>query len=379
MSDIASASREPRKLSQLAQKYELNAGQIALLRTADVRTEADFYSFLKASPDLGRNGLFDTPGLSAQLVLSASVTLMREGSEKAGDEAEFSFGAVPPEGAPFQIGEAVPPLTEEEFFRLSRFERPSQDFPSIVFKSKCGPWPPRNQGSRGTCVSFATIALYEHYLCLTQNTESDLSEQFLYWALKHHNLDPYPGRDGTWFQYILPVLARFGTCPESDWPYVPRKKTDVSHNPPPPAALAAAPQWIFPHTTSVQFSQTSGKAAIVRQRLETHGAVGVALPVFSHPSNRNDHNWNTSAARSFGEVQGPLPGWIADGGHAVCVVGFDADEEEPLGGHFVIRNSWGTAFGSMLPDSAYSGPEPGYGQISASHMDKYLWELCVFG
>lgn len=378
MGRVTVERRRPQRLSQLVRSYELSPEQTMWLRAAGVRTEADFFSFLTTSTELGQKRIFDIPELTADLARNASVTRMMTGVESFQKMPTPGFGAIAPEGAPFQPGDSVPPFSSAMKARLSKIEPAKTLKTPVVHNFACGPWPPRNQGRRGTCVSFAAIALYEHYLCRTQGLSEDLSEQFLYWALKHHNLDPYPNQDGTWFRYIRAALKKYGTCREEDWKYNPNVKSDVSHNPPPTGAAAAALPYASVKTYSKEYQSKSGKAAILYKYLSQHGAVGIALPVFDAP-NRRLHNWNTPAALSYGAVQDPLPDWIAHGGHAVCCVGFVPDPEELLGGHFIIRNSWGTVFGSQLPDPSYFGPEPGYGQISASHIDKYLWELCIFG
>lgn len=379
MGEINSGAKPPQRLSDLTTKYGLAPQQVAWLRAAGVRTEADMFSFLVASPDLGAREIFDTPGLTFQLSKTDKVLAMMSGVEKFQREGSIAFGAKAPPNAPFQEGDKVEDFTPSQMSMLANLEPRAPSLDSIQPSYSCGPWAIRDQGQRGTCVSFATIALYEHYLCKTADRAVDLSEQFLYWALKHHNLDPYTNQDGTWFEYIAPVLAAYGTCLESDWKYDPNIRPNVSHNPPPAGAEAAAKPNKTNKTTVQTFSTTSGKAAQLLSALNKNGAVGIAVPVFSHPGSRNNHNWNTYAALSYGAVQNPLPSWSVDGGHAVCVVGFAPDSEEPLGGYFIIRNSWGTSFGSRLPDSSYAGPAPGYGQISASYIDKYLWELCVFG
>jgi hypothetical protein len=109
--------------------------------------------------------------------------------------------------------------------------------------------------------------------------------------------------------------------------------------------------------------------------------VAVTLPVFKDPLGRTD-NWNTRVARTYGRVINPPPTSLAVGGHAVCVTGFRPDAAEPHGGYFVFRNSWGVSWASTAPASAvlggagtYFSPEPGYGDISASYVDSYLWEV----
>ena len=371
--------RKIQTLPDLITKYGFTKNQIIWLRAASVRTEADLYSFLVTSPELGQTGTFDVPGLTAQLAPKKTISTMLSSAAKFQAQGHEAYGALAPKGAPFQIGEKVPAFSAEERNRLSNLETATKQLAAAVPDFGCGPWPVRNQGARGTCVSFATIALYEHYLCRTTGSLPALSQQFLYCALKPHRLDSYPGQDGTWFKYILPVLTKYGTCKETTWPYVSAELPDVSHNPPPADAVAAAVKLAFAKTKSQMFTKTSGKAKVLLSKLRQHGAVGVALPVFQHPTRPNQHNWNTPAALSYGAVQDPLPGWYVDGGHAVCVVGFAPDDQEPNGGYFIIRNSWGSLFGSRLPDPSYAGPAAGYGQISATHMDKYLWELCVFG
>ena len=80
----------------------------------------------------------------------------------------------------------------------------------------------------------------------------------------------------------------------------------------------------------------------------------------------------------YGQVLDPPATAVVDGGHAVCVVGFVPDADETTGGYFIFRNSWGTgAFGRRLPVRGSHAPERGYGQISATYVEKFLWEMCV--
>ncbi len=61
-------------------------------------------------------------------------------------------------------------------------------------------FPVRDQGERGTCVAFASVALREF---LTERTD-ELSEQFLYWACKE--LDGVPGA-GTFIRTAMSALG----------------------------------------------------------------------------------------------------------------------------------------------------------------------------
>ena len=105
----------------------------------------------------------------------------------------------------------------------------------------------------------------------------------------------------------------------------------------------------------------------------------MTLPVFKDPLGTTD-NWNTSVALAYGHVLNPPPLSAACGGHAVCITGFRPDPAEPNGGYFVFRNSWGSGWAQNAPAPAGSNrsfvaPEPGYGSISASYVESYLWEL----
>jgi hypothetical protein len=105
--------------------------------------------------------------------------------------------------------------------------------------------------------------------------------------------------------------------------------------------------------------------------------VAVSLPVFRDAVAPRGNNWNTPVGTLYGRVLDPPPTAVVVGGHAVCVTGFQPDLGEPAGGYFIIRNSWGgTLWGSRLPAAGYHAPERGYGQVSATYVDRFLWEMC---
>ena len=362
----------------LARRFDLDDRQIAYARLAGVRTEGDFYSFLVSNPELGIRGLYDTPDLTERLVGAGAVNLLLERAERAPAADRVAFGAVAPADAAFGEGAEVPDLTDEEISELASFEPGPLASEEPAGFDRCGPWPVRDQGARGTCVSFAICATYELFLCSERNVEADLSEQFLYWAIKHHGLDGRPNNDGTRHEFAALALTHHGVCSESVWRYDDRVLSTISHDPPPAGAASAARALVTSAAVTKDHApKTSGKARVLLDLLRRHNGVSIALPVFSAPGGAL-HNWGTPTARAYGEVQGPLPGWYVDGGHAVCCLGFVPDPDEPLGGHFVFRNSWGTSWGNGLPRPDYFGLEPGYGQVSASYVDRYLWETCVF-
>ncbi|NJL34950.1 MAG: hypothetical protein HC893_15245 [Chloroflexaceae bacterium] len=95
--------------------------------------------------------------------------------------------------------------------------------------------PPAQQGKRNTCVAFSLIAMYQYIS--TDNT--DLSEQFLYWACKDR--DGIPHIKGTRPDIALQVLTTVGVCAEETWPYQTAEEADNEGQGPPPArALSEA-------------------------------------------------------------------------------------------------------------------------------------------
>src|SRR6185436_12334119 len=74
------------------------------------------------------------------------------------------------------------------------------------------------------------------------------------------------------------------------------------------------------------------------------------------------------ATRRSGQITMPLAGEAQVGGHAVCLVGFQDQASAPGGGYFILRNSWGTTWGSLNPYGA------GYGIIPYKYISTLNWE-----
>ena len=53
-----------------------------------------------------------------------------------------------------------------------------------------------------------------------------------------------------------------------------------------------------------------------------------------------------------------LPGGTMSGGNAMCFIGYQDDSSSPGGGFFILRNSWGTGWGSACPYGAGNGTVP---------------------
>lgn len=246
-------------------------------------------------------------------------------------------------------------------------------------------WPIRDQGDRGTCVAFAMAACRE-YLAFTNQqfdpTQFDLSEQYLYWALKTNVGDPSPNTDGSSLVFGRDALATSGTCERQHWPYDGRLRPgDITHqNPtnPSPVAQQDATKWRSSSAFYIdtQIAQSAVASDLYRELNVNNRPVAAALPVFAG-SQDPYNNWNWPAALLSGRVLDPHSSMSVIGGHAVCVTGYVSDVSAPGGGWFVFRNSWGSTNWASAPTSSDPAPRAGYGAVSVQYVDSHCWELCA--
>ncbi len=208
----------------------------------------------------------------------------------------------------------------------------------------------RDQGQRGTCVSFACTAVRE-YLLGTTSTQGDFSEQFLYWACKQH--DNYAG-SGTWIHIGMGRLKADGIPGESIWPYnrFPIAGNEGQDPPPQGAVEAAADNKVFSFTKLTPTNVDS-----LRRSLADDKPIAFAVPVYTH--------WFSEPTHSTGDIRMPLPNEKREGGHAMCMVGYQEDENVPGGGYFLVRNSWGTGWARQNETA------PGYARIPFAYLSEY--------
>ncbi len=211
--------------------------------------------------------------------------------------------------------------------------------------------PIRNQGGRGACVAFACTAVREFLVGAPQSTQSDLSEQFLYWDCK--KVDLLPGQ-GTFIRVGMNRLEVDGIPGETDWPYDPTPIPGNEGQDPPPAGAMqkAAPNRIGGFT-----ALTPTSVDTLRQVLANGSPVAFSVPVYT--------TWFTEPTHSSGDVRMPLPGEKKEGGHAMCMVGYQTDEAVPGGGYFIVRNSWGTDW------ACNSAVAPGYARLPFAFISQY--------
>jgi len=201
--------------------------------------------------------------------------------------------------------------------------------------------PIRNQGSRGTCVSFTLTALNE-YILRRRGYLRDLSEQHLYYEVKL--IDGSPSACGTWQARAVTALQNRGQCREVVWPYNPSSACNAHGALP----AQARPDGLNYRLTTLSVSPRN--VAAYKGHMALQRPVTLSIPVYD--------SWYRSAeTRRSGRITMRVGNEAAVGGHAVCLVGYQDSTSSPGGGYFIVRNHWGTGW-------AYASPYgPGYGII----------------
>jgi hypothetical protein len=352
-------------IEQLARQEGFTPLEVDILQQVGVRSNEDIDSLTKSFPSISDAGvrLTDISNAVAQRISASYLTVAGSVSVQP---PQVGLGANPPPGSPISLNSAVglPPPPP--------FIAPAAPTTTIDLRLRLQPWPVRDQGKRGTCVAFGTTACVES---ATGGPNPDYSEQFLYWAIKNHSGDPNKTQDGTWAQFARDMLQSDGICHENFDPYTGAPINPVSGPRPSGGAFADAGKYKFNATTYTR--RPAGAAAVVLRLLNNNSPVVVSLPVFRDPTMpTGPYNWTTRVGWAYGRVLNPPVRSVVAGGHCVCVTGFVPDNAEPTGGYFIIRNSWGTQWARLAPTPGSSNsPEQGYGEISATYVDMYCWEL----
>ncbi len=325
-----------------------------------------------AVPALAELGLLD----AEQLVAASSVPGLAEELQAALglDSRAFdtlldsALGLVPPEQAeplrrPTSVADlhlgALRPTAE----MLADAERTAAETAAAGDGTEAEQLPPavdlrpfmpaiRSQASRGTCVAFTLTALNE-YAHARRGTAVDLSEQHLYHETKL--VDGSPRGCGTWqARAVLPLRSR-GQCREPVWPYDPNPPCN-NHGVRPADARRDGLQHTLTTQPVATHSVAAYKAEMARQR-----PVTLSIPVY-------DSWYRSAATRQSGRITMRIGNETASGGHAVCLVGYQDAADQPGGGYFVVRNSWGTTWAYGSPYGA------GYGTIPYRYIENDAWE-----
>ena len=178
----------------------------------------------------------------------------------------------------------------------------------------------KDQGPIGACTVFAVSSIYEYILKRTSDTETDLSESFVYYNVRH--LDGKELEDsGSSYQDVITSIGEQGICTEALHPY-----THLLSDVPSDEAYLDGEKRRITKALNVNVAEKDIKSA-----LQDGYPVAVSLKIFD------------SFRATSGFVRRPTESEIASadfGYHAMVVVGYSDDTK-----FFLVRNSWGEHFG----------------------------------
>lgn len=178
----------------------------------------------------------------------------------------------------------------------------------------------KDQGSIGACTVFAVSSIYEYILKRFSKEDTDLSESFVYYNVRH--LDGKELEDtGSSYQDVIASIGEQGICTEYLHPY----SSLLSEIPSDEAYLDGEKRRIT-KALNVNIEENDIKSAI-----QEGYPVAISLKIFD------------SFQATLGFVKRPTEKEIesADFGyHAMVIVGYSDDTK-----FFLVRNSWGERFG----------------------------------
>ena len=194
----------------------------------------------------------------------------------------------------------------------------------------------KNQGQIGACTVFAISSIYEYILKRYQKEETDLSEAFVYYNVRHME-----GKEledtGSSFQDVIDNIGIQGICEESFHPYS-HLLSDVPSN----EAYLDGKKRRITKALNVNINVND-----IRSAIQEGYPVAISLRIYN------------SFHATSGFVKRPTDAEIdsADFGyHAMVVVGYSDDTK-----FFLVRNSWGEHFGvngyCYIPYSYVCDPE----------------------
>jgi hypothetical protein len=225
----------------------------------------------------------------------------------------------------------------------------------------------RDQGRvRLTCVAFAALGVFEHYLKLQSNYVG-LSEEFLYWDCKQ--TDGKPNEPGTFLAWAMPLLIRDGCCTDDTWQYNASEIPGNEGEGPPPsqATTEAASFTVTSYHDLLKNPAMPNVIDGIKSELARGQCVAFTIPIFQS-------SFNNPEVIQTGEFINPFSlstGDVQVGGHSMCFVGYQDDEDnDPAlgGGTLYLRNSWDQWATESVLGTA------GYGTISYSYITSWCAE-----
>jgi len=205
------------------------------------------------------------------------------------------------------------------------------------------PWcsPIENQGSLGSCTANAAVGVVEYFQRRAYSKYIDGSRLFVYKTTR--DLLGVTGDTGAWLRNTMGALATCGVPPEKYWPYV------IADFDKEPTAFVYSLADNFEAVSYFSHDPLGANIppATVLSSVKTYLAAGIPS-MFGFWGFPSFNNTNVP-----GGIPYPCPGEAAQWGHAIVAVGYDDAKKitntlcnKTTTGAFLIRNSWGTAWGA---------------------------------
>jgi C1A family cysteine protease len=198
--------------------------------------------------------------------------------------------------------------------------------------------PVEDQAQLGSCTANAGVGMVEYYERKAFGKHIDASRLFLYKATR--DLMHEKGDSGGTLRSTMGALALFGAPPEEYWPY------DIKKFDEEPPNFCYAFGLNYQSLKYVRLDPADSQYKDILTQIKTNVAADMpAMFGFTVYS-------SIAQADKDGKIPYPSKGEKIEGGHAIMAVGYDdsmkiknAADGKQTTGAFLIRNSWGTAWG----------------------------------
>lgn len=170
---------------------------------------------------------------------------------------------------------------------------------------------PRDQGSRGTCVAFATCVIKEYQCKEDIDVSTYMSPEYIYWF--RSNKTAQDDNQGMIGRDAMQILEDHGNVPEFQLPY-----SDPAPNPDIPQSTISSLSSDASNFRIQSYAQVTTIDG-VKTALNQYGPCLILFPVYS----TRPQFWRQASATDE-----------LSGGHGVSIVGYTTEG-------FIIRNSWG--------------------------------------
>lgn len=222
--------------------------------------------------------------------------------------------------------------------------------------------PIENQGQLGSCTQNAAAGLVEYFERKVYGRYINHSRLFGYWTTR--KLMGLTGDSGASLRDTMKAMALFGLPPENHWRYVP---ADFDKE---PTAFVYALAQNFQAAEYYRLDTPGTSPADLLMRIKANLSAGLPS-MFGFSVYSSIEQANTTG----GDIPFPAFSDRLEGGHAICVAGFDDTREirntidgSLTIGAFLIRNSWGIGWGTR-----------GYGWLPYKYVESGLaldwWSL----